>query len=62
MVSGSGRSIVSGVGAALGTDIDRSDSFQCRISNGEQVQVDVGDGSSKLAQKWVAGPRSCAVG
>jgi len=33
--------------------LDRSDSLQCRISNGEQVQVDVGDGSSKLAQKWV---------
>jgi len=36
-----------------GPILDRSDSFQCRISNGEQVQVDVGDGSSKLAQKWV---------
>ena len=36
-----------------GPIVDRSDSFQCRISNGEQVQVDVGDGSSKLAQKWV---------
>ena len=33
--------------------LDRCYSFQCRISNGEQVQVDVGDGSSKLAQKWV---------
>jgi sugar phosphate isomerase/epimerase len=33
--------------------LDRCYSFQCRISNGEQVQVDAGDGSSKLAQKWV---------
>jgi len=36
-----------------GPILDHSDSFQCRISSGEQVQVDVGDGSSKLAQKWV---------
>jgi sugar phosphate isomerase/epimerase len=36
-----------------GPILDRCYSFQCRISNGEQVQVDVGDGSSKLAQKWV---------
>ena len=36
-----------------GPILDRCLSFQCRISNGEQVQVDVGDGSSKLAQKWV---------
>jgi hypothetical protein len=36
-----------------GPILDRCYSFQCRISNGEQVQVDVGDGNSKLAQKWV---------
>ena len=36
-----------------GPILDRCYSFQCRISNGEQVQVDVGDGKSKLAQKWV---------
>jgi sugar phosphate isomerase/epimerase len=36
-----------------GPILDRCLSFQCRISNGEQVQVDVGDGNSKLAQKWV---------
>jgi len=36
-----------------GPILDRCYSFQCRISNGQQIQVDVGDGSSKLAQKWL---------
>jgi hypothetical protein len=36
-----------------GPILDRCLSFQSRISNGEQIQVDVGDGSSKLARKWV---------
>ena len=33
--------------------LDHFDAIQCRISTGSQVQVDVGDGSSKLAQEWM---------
>jgi sugar phosphate isomerase/epimerase len=54
VVSGSlGGSSVAEWVQLWGPILDRCYSFQCRISNGEQVQVDVGDGSSKLAQKWV---------
>lgn len=37
----------------LGLLLDRVDSMHARISNGEQVQVDVGAGDGKLAQTWV---------
>ncbi len=33
--------------------LDRIDTMQTRITNGEQVQLDVGDGSGRLAQNWV---------
>jgi sugar phosphate isomerase/epimerase len=33
--------------------LDRVDSMHARISNGEQVQVDVGTGNGPLAQAWV---------
>jgi len=33
--------------------LDRIDTLQTRITNGEQVQVDVGAGDGKLAQNWV---------
>ncbi len=54
-----------GVGAEIGGEpakeiirllsplLDRVDTLQARITNGEQVQLDVGDGSGELAQNWV---------
>ena len=33
--------------------LDRIETMQTRITNGEQVQVDVGAGDGKLAQNWV---------
>jgi hypothetical protein len=33
--------------------LDRIDTLQTRITNGEQVQLDVGSGDGKLAQDWV---------
>lgn len=33
--------------------LDRIETMQTRITNGEQVQLDVGDGTGKLAQNWV---------
>ncbi|MHB8654445.1 MAG: sugar phosphate isomerase/epimerase family protein [Terriglobia bacterium] len=34
--------------------LDRIETMQTRITNGEQVQVDVGAGGGKLARNWVA--------
>ncbi|HKS94562.1 MAG TPA: sugar phosphate isomerase/epimerase [Terriglobia bacterium] len=34
--------------------LDRIETLQTRITNGEQVQLDVGQGEGELAQKWVA--------
>jgi hypothetical protein len=36
-----------------GPILDRTLVMQCRISDGDSVQVDVGDGSSELAQQWI---------
>ena len=33
--------------------LDRTSNIQCRISNGDSIQVDVGDGSTKLGQQWM---------
>jgi len=33
--------------------LERCTNIQCRISNGDSVQVDIGDGSSELAKQWV---------
>lgn len=33
--------------------LDRTSVIQCRISDGDSVQVDVGDGTSELAQQWM---------
>lgn len=38
---------------AWGPALDRCNGIQCRISSGNQVQLDVGDGSTKLAQEWM---------
>jgi hypothetical protein len=37
----------------LGPVLERVSSFHGRISNGEQIQVDVGDGSGRLPQVYV---------
>ncbi len=54
-----------GVGAEIGGEparevirllsplLDRVDTLQARITNGEQVQLDVGTGNGDLAQNWV---------
>jgi len=36
-----------------GPILDRTSVIQCRISDGDSVQVDVGDGTSELAQQWI---------
>ena len=33
--------------------LDRTTNIQCRISNGDCIQVDVGDGNTKLARQWM---------
>jgi hypothetical protein len=36
-----------------GPILDRTWVIQCRISDGDSVQVDVGDGTSEFAQQWI---------
>ena len=36
-----------------GPVLDRTSVIQCRISDGDSVQVDVGDGTSEIAQQWM---------